>query len=653
MSTDSALWSRLTRKPASLFSEGLAAFAMGIAPRAAEGANEDTVKAERSLLEYSRQAWSIIRPGDRWVDGWAFGCICEHVQAAYSGQLKKLAIAVPPRHGKSLIVNVFGQTWRWTHDPQTRFIFSSYSDRLAKRDSMACRDILLSQWYRDRWGFRFAFKEDQNRQEQFNNDRGGFRVATTPGGMATGEGADVVVADDITSVEESFSPAALERAWRFWTQTMTLRFHDPEKITRVVCMQRTRSTDLIGRLISEGFGYEVLTLPFEAEPNRLYLLPAKNSEPGSEPGENSAEPKEGDAPAAKPKHAIEPTSLQLEWPELRDTRKDGEVLWPERFTNPTTVQELKRSVQAGQAGQLQQRPENDAGTVFKANRFKLFYPTWTAEGLGFILGDGDESRLVYASECLWFQTVDTALKADQANDEFAVCTAAKTPCGALLLYSVVGVRLLVPEQWPAMKQFLAGSPEWNAERREWAIPGRMRPWPKPLAIQFVEDKNSGTGLLQQARMDGYALHPLEADGNKVMRAATLATLYENGSVYHNAEGEWRAEYEEQTTAFPAAAHDDRTDAACYAAIVFVHNSIVSEYHGDVVYNESVHRELEARAKIGADEFIPPAHRPAKDTNAPPETIDDILAALRGAPKPTKPALDDFGRIRDEYLHHDD
>lgn len=532
---------------------------------------------------------------------------------------------------------------------------------------MACRDILLSQWYRDRWGYRFAFKEDQNRQEQFNNDRGGFRVATTPGGMATGEGADVVVADDITSVEESFSPAALERAWRFWTQTMTLRFHDPERITRVVCMQRTRATDLIGRLISENFGYDVLTLPFEAEPSRVWFVPTKISEPDEidelapdivEQIAGAPKPPSKPAPSKpapiKPKHPIELTSLQLLRPELRDERKEGEVLWPERFSNPTTVQDLKRSVQAGQAGQLQQRPENDAGTVFKANRFKLFYPTMTAEGWGFILGSGEESRLVYANECLWFQTVDTALKAEQANDEFAVCTAAKTPCGALLLFSVVGYRLLVPEQWPAMKQFLAGNPQWDAERREWSIPGRMRPWPKPLTLQFVEDKNSGTGLLQQARLDGYALNPLQADSNKVMRAATLATLYENGAVYHNAEGEWRAEYEAQTTAFPAGPHDDRTDAACYAAIVFVHNSIVSEYHGDVVYNDSVHNAIAIQASMKASGYVPPGQREALQIAEPPtETIDDILASLRGAPKPQKPALDELGRIREEYLHHDD
>lgn len=616
----------------------------GITPNG-RAADEATLRAERSLLEYSRQAWSIIRPGDKFIEGYCFGCVAEHVQAVYEGQIKKLGISIPPRHGKSLEVNVFAPSWGWTHDPTLRFIFTSYSDKLAKRDSIATRDLVKSPWYQDRWGHNFVFKEDQNRQDQFSNDCGGFRIATTPGGMATGEGADIITADDITSVEDSFSAAALERAWRYWTQTMTLRFQNPETVKRIVSMQRTRKTDLLGRLISEQFGYEILTLPFEGEPHRIYFLPAQKSELGLPP----------DPPNVRvPKHAIIPTSLQVKRPDLRDNRKAGEVLWPERFTNSETVKDLKKSVQAGASGQLQQRPEEDAGAVFKAAKFRLFFPTWTEKGLGFYLGSGDNARLVYARECLWYQTVDTAMKAEQANDETAICTAAKSPFGDLLIFDVAMMRLLVPEQWPAMKHYRAGRPEWNEERRDWRIPGSLRPWPAPLAFQAVEDKNSGTMLLQQARSEGRPLHPLIADSNKVMRAATLATLYENECVYHNAEGEWRSKFEDQLMSFPTGTHDDGEDAAAYAAILFVHDNIIASYAGDMVYNESVHRELELTEKVRAGEdvaWIPPALRPQEPEE--PADIDGILAALQGKPKRQPPAVSDTGEIRPEFLNDED
>lgn len=620
------------------------AIAAGLTPSEATR-DTSTTKAERSLLEYSRAAWSIIRPGDKFVDGYCFGCVAEHVQAVYEGQIKKLGIAVPPRHGKSLEVNVFAPSWGWTWDDSLRYIFTSYSNKLAVRDSIATRDLIKSNWYQERWGHKFIFKEDSNTQTKFDNDRGGFRIATTPGGMATGEGADVITADDITSVEDSFSGAALERAWRYWTQTMTLRFHDPESVRRIVSMQRTRKTDLLGRLITENFGYEVLTLPFEGEPHRIHFLPAQKSELGLPPDPPNTQP---------PKHAIIPTSLQIKRADLRDNRKAGEVLWPERFTNPETVKDLKKSVQAGQAGQLQQRPDDDAGAVFKLSKFRLFFPTWTEKGLGFYLGSADEARLVYARECLWYQTVDTAMKAEQANDETALVTCAKSPYGDLLFFDVSALRLLVPEQWPAMKHYRHGRPEWDEERRGWRIPGKLRPWPRPLSFQAIEDKNSGTVLLQTARSEGYPLHPLVADSNKVMRAATLATLYENGAVYHNAEGEWRGKFEDQLTSFPTGNHDDMVDAAAYAAILFVHDNLVASYAGDLVYNESVHAEMDLTEQVrkgGEVGWIPPALRPAEPDE--PEDIDGILAALQGKPKRPTPAVTNDGEVRPEYLHDED
>lgn len=645
MSTVFESLSRLTHRQPTIVDDAFAMFFERTVPKAEE-LDPLTIAAELSLYEFAKQAWSIVRPGDAFVEGAIFRNMCDHAQAVVRGDIKKLGLAVPPRHGKSLVINVFMMVWAWIHKPQMRFIFTSYSSRLANRDSMACRDLIRSKWFQDRWGKRFKFKEDQNTQAIFSNDRGGFRIATTPGGMATGDGADIIVADDITSVEESFSPVALETAWRYWTQTMTMRFHNPESIARIVTMQRTRVTDLLGRLIAEGFGYEVFTAPLEAEPHRIYYSPAQKSEleiprtPGDE---------------TPPKHAICLTSLQIKRPELRDTRLPGEVLWPERFSNPETVKDLKKSVQAGAAGQLQQRPEADAGAVFKSTKFKLFFPFLSERGLAFLMGTDDNARFVYASECLWFQTIDTAMKEEQANDFTACSTFAKSKYGDLLVFDVFEMRLLVPEQWPMVKEFRDGRAAWDDVQREWRIKGRMRPWPATLAFQAVEDKNSGTGLIQVARSEGRPLKVLKADGNKVLRAATVAQLYESGCVYHNADGEWRPNVEDQLTSFPTASHDDAVDTIAYAGILFIHDNLLASYTGDLVYNESVHAELDAHREIAkADsegKWIPPELRPAPVD--PPESTDEILAAIRGTVRLTQPVVTDDGRIRPEFLADED
>lgn len=615
----------------------LRVFADRVRP-APEAVQTETARAERSLHEYSRQCWHVVRPGDLFRDGWVFGCLCEHYQAVVEGQIRKLAVACPPRHAKSLVACVFTPTWVWTRDPRKRFIFTTYSAHLSQRDSKACRDVFQSKWYSDRWGHLFKLKEDSNTMARFDNDVGGFRIATTPGGWATGEGADIIVADDITSVEDSFSPAALEHAWRYWTQTMTMRFHDPESIARVISMQRTSKGDLIGRAVAENLGYEVLVLPFEAEPKRYWLPdPAQSSE------------------SRKPEHAIEPTSLQRRRPELLDPRKhDGEILWPERFSNPETIRDLRKTVQAGAAGQLQQRPEGEVGAIFKRSKFRLFYPKWDSErGLVFVMpsADGLPDREYRASECLWYQTCDTAMKAGQENDYTVVLTAAKTPGGELLVYDVFRDRLLVPEQWPAMKQFRDGRAAWDATTRSWVIAGKQRPWPAPLAFQSVEGKNSGIGLLQTARSEGYPLKELTADVNKVLRAAPVATMYESGMVYHNAEGEWRADFESELAEFPNPP-DDQVDSVAYAGYLFIHDNILAAYTGPVVYNERVFQEIEERAQVQENGgYIPPARR-ERNGDAPRENIDDILAALRGAPRPARPVTDDDGTI-DRRVFEDD
>ncbi len=592
--------------------------------------------AEADLYEFSRQAWSIVRPGEPFTTGWVFGCMCEHAQALVDGYIKKLAVAVPPRHGKSLVFNVFMPVWSWIKKPSNRYIFTAYSDTLVVRDSLACRDLIRSPWFQKRWGSRFAFKSDQNRQDQFTNNKGGFRLATTPGGTATGEGAHGIIADDIISVQNSFSAAAIESAWKYWTQTMALRFENPEDLFRLVTMQRLRKNDLIGRLIAEKFDYDVLTLPFEAEPHRVYSFP--------------------DPMVPEPKHAIIPTRLQRERPHLQDNRKHGEILWPERFRNPATIADLRKSVQAGAAGQLQQRPENDAGAVFKESKFKLFYPRLTSKGLCFLMDNTDKPRIVWAKECAWYQTCDTAMKAEQQNDECAFATFAKSKQGDLLVFHAAAWRLMSSEQWPVMKHFRVGMPEWDEAQREVSLAGKMRPWPEKLMFQSVEGKNSGITLLQLARSEGYPLKELEADTNKVLRAATAAQLYESGHIYHNAEGDWRGKLEDQLGNFPGGKHDDMVDVISYGAILFVHDNLLAAYTGPLVYNDRVHQELEAIEELNKandqGQWIPPALRPQlPDTGS--ENLDELLAALQGRPIPRPPVVDDVGRLRPEFLHDED
>src|SRR5215468_10205447 len=131
----------------------------------------DAEMASRSLREFVRQAWPVVEPSTPFVPGWHIDAIIEHLEAVTFGQIRNLLINVPPRHMKSLLVSVFWPAWEWIRYPERRWLYSSYASQLSIRDSVKCRRLIESRWYRQRWGYRFALTTDQNTKGRFDNNR--------------------------------------------------------------------------------------------------------------------------------------------------------------------------------------------------------------------------------------------------------------------------------------------------------------------------------------------------------------------------------------------------------------------------------------------------------------------------------------------------
>src|SRR5262249_32540523 len=117
--------------------------------------------ATRCFREFVRQAWHVIEPLTGFVPGWHIDAICEHLEAISRGQIANLLITTPPRHMKSLLVSVFWLAWEWTRWPERRYLCSSYSASVSTRDSVQCRRLIESPWYRARWGHVFSLTSDQ------------------------------------------------------------------------------------------------------------------------------------------------------------------------------------------------------------------------------------------------------------------------------------------------------------------------------------------------------------------------------------------------------------------------------------------------------------------------------------------------------------
>lgn len=291
--------------------------------------------SEDSLINFAEVMWPVIEPGRDFVRGWAIEAICEHLEAVSRGEIRKLLINVPPGLMKSLSTNVLWPAWEWgpRNRPDLRYIGASYSQDLTIRDNRRCRQIIESPMYQALWGDRVQLVSDQNAKVRYDTSKRGFKIATSIGGVATGERGDRFVIDDPHNVKTAESETKLEEVAQWFTEVVPTRVNDINLSAFVVIMQRVHERDVSGLILAQELGYEHLELPMEYEPSRKCF-----------------------------------TGIGFEDPRT----EEGELLFPERF-DEVGVRDLKRTLSAwgGQyavSGQLQQRPTPRGGGMFKVDK---------------------------------------------------------------------------------------------------------------------------------------------------------------------------------------------------------------------------------------------------------------------------------------------
>ena len=207
----------------------------------------------------------------------------------------------------------------------------------------------------------------------------------------------------------------------------------------------------------------------------------------------------------------------------------GELLFPERF-NAAKVAELQLSLGSyGSAGQLQQRPSPRGGGLFKEEWWKY----WTVE-------PDCVYRTIYA---------DTAQKVKIQNDYTVLQCWGRTTTGRAALLDQVRGKWEAPELLTQSRAF------YNKHRA--GTNGVMRE-------MKVEDKVSGTGLIQQLQREGLPVRGIQRDKDKITRAMDAIPLIEAGNAILPANAPWLSDYLKEFSAFPNGAHDDQIDPTCDA-----------------------------------------------------------------------------------------
>jgi predicted phage terminase large subunit-like protein len=477
-------------------------------------AEEKRRLAETDLWEFVNQAWHVVEPGVPFVPGWHIEIICEHLEAVSTGQIKRLLINIPPRHAKSTIVSVLWPMWEWTTKPNEKFLCASYAGTLSIRDNLKARRLVQSPWYQERWGDKVQLTGDQNAKQRFENTSTGYRIASSVGGTATGEGGSRLLLDDPHGAQDAQSDQMRETALEWFQQVWSTRLNDPQRDSMVTIMQRLHEQDISGYILRDLGDWEHVCLPAEwdGQKRKTFL--------GS-----------------------------------YDVRKEvGELLWPQRF-NHKVLNALKVQLgEYGTAGQLQQQPSPPGGGILKVECFRKW----------------PHDKEVPAFEYV-VQSYDCAFTEKTSGDPTACSVwgvfTHERQRNAMLLdcwaenMGYPQLREKAVEEWHS----LYGGSDTDPMRK-----------PRKADIVLVEAKASGQSLLQdlkQARVPAVPYNPGNAD--KVSRAHQAAPILELGNLWipesKKTPGHvvtWAKAFVAQLERFPVSEHDDYVDTFTQCMIYF-------------------------------------------------------------------------------------
>ncbi len=243
------------------------------------------VRAEasrRDLKRFVKEFWNVVEPSVPFVDGYHVDAICDHL--AHIEDIENLLICMPPGCAKSLKVSVMFPCWWWTTHPSDRFLFASHSLSLSERDSMKCRRIIGSDLYQSYYRHVFRISDDQDTKRRFDNDKTGFRLATSIDSGVTGERGNFAIVDDPHNVREVESRPQREAVIKWYSEAFSNRI-TPQRGFRIVVMQRTTSQDLAGHILKNDKEGNWCKLILPMEYGRCPYTSTRWTDPRTEQGE--------------------------------------------------------------------------------------------------------------------------------------------------------------------------------------------------------------------------------------------------------------------------------------------------------------------------------------------------------------------------------
>jgi predicted phage terminase large subunit-like protein len=288
--------------------------------------------ARRSLLEFTKYTKDDYDAGQFHVS------LCGVLDQFARGEIPRLIIMAPPRHGKSELVSRRLPAFILGRNPNAAIIAASYSSDLSSRMNRDVQRIIDSPRYRELFPETRLSGKGVNSASGTaalrNNDifeivdaRGVYRSAGVGGGI-TGMGADYAIIDDpIKDQKQADSPAYRQTVWDWYCSTLYTRLAKGDAGKVLLTLTRWHEDDLAGR-----------------------LLDLAKTDP------------EADQWVVVRYEAIKETADDQA---VGDARRPGEALWPSGY-DEKRLRKIRASVGARVWNSLyQQRPTATAGAMIK------------------------------------------------------------------------------------------------------------------------------------------------------------------------------------------------------------------------------------------------------------------------------------------------
>ena len=435
--------------------------------------------------------------------------ICDSLRQITGGDSKRLMLFLPPRHGKSELVTVHYAAWRLITQPSLKIIIACYNQSLANKFSRRIFRLVED---------KTKISKRRHAAEEWETAAGGGVKAVGAGAGITGFGGDLIIIDDpVRGRADSRSAVLRDKIWDWYKDDISTRLEPNAPV--ILIQTRWHDDDLAGRLLKEmedgGEQWTVVKLPALAEGEEVGSKGVKEVRSVRKEKLNDSD-------------SSTPLLLNSSTDELG--RREGEALWPERFTSEHLLTTKRRIGAWSFAALYQQRPLPDGGTLFKAEQFKTI-----------------------VSKCpsglRWARGYDLAVSLKESADYTASFRCAiDERTGTLYIADGYRNRIDYPEQ----KKYVID--RMNAELD---------------TVHGIETALHGAALLQDLRKSsetfGRVLRGVRVDKDKMMRAEAWSCYAEEGRIALVA-GPWINDFVDEVCRFTGRGdkHDDQVDAVSIA-----------------------------------------------------------------------------------------